>query len=861
MIGRIAVFLAVAVPAAQAAELGPVYHKGTSWVDSMTSTRRNVAQTQLRDITAAAGKPGQPDVWDIMCRRFWDDWAETDWFLQDNPNRQPGSDNFDARRDFGWYFDPGRDATSERDMIRRVLAELGDGGANLATRLDPLVKAGTSADDPAWLQLYVEACRLRRQQRLQPLSTMAPRFVFTKHYTLGGSHYAYTEGQSDAQAERHFVPDAALCLARWDGKEISVETLVEDAQGVIRDPDVSHDARHVVFSWKKSDREDDYHLYEMDLADRSIRQLTHGLGVADYEAAYLPEGDIIFNSSRCVQTVDCWWTEVSNLYRCDRQGRFLRRLTFDQVHDNYPTVTDDGRILYTRWEYNDRGQIYPQPLLQMSPDGTNQTEFYGVNSWFPTTILHARGIPSTQKVLAIATGHHSRQTGKLIVIDPAKGRQENAGTQLVAPLRDTPAVKVDALGQKGELFQYPYPLGETEYLVTYHPVGWPWAQGALGPRFGIYFMTIDGRRELLVSDPRLPCSQSVPVQPRNSRWPRPSLVDYRQTSGTCYVQDVHAGPGLNGVPRGTVKSLRVVSIEYRAAGVGSNSNGGPGGGALISTPVAIGNGAWDPKIILGDATVYEDGSVFFQVPARKPVYFQLLDEQDRLIQTMRSWTTIQPGENASCVGCHEHKNSSPVSDLPLTLALQKGAEDLKPFYGEARGFSFVKEIQPVLDRHCVRCHNGKDDTPYRLTEEGTEDPRAKRRWSQSYLALTHARPDDAKNSSGWRGNADHAMVNWVSSQSAPPMLTPYSAGSNRSKLMDILDEGHEDVKLAREDLDKLAAWIDLGAPYCGDYIEANTWTAAEQEKYQRYAQKRERLAAEEGANIAAWLRHQSAAGE
>ena len=302
---------------------------------------------------------------------------------------------------------------------------------------------------------------------------------------------------------------------------------------MIRDPDVSYDGRRVLFAWKKSDREDDYHLYEMDLESRAVRQLTSGLGVADYEAAYLPDGDIIFNSTRCVQIVDCWWTEVSNLYRCDGDGRFLRRLTFDQVHDNYPTVTDDGRILYTRWEYNDRGQIYPQPLLQMNPDGTNQCDFYGGNSWFPTTILHARGVPGTQKVAAIATGHHSRQTGKLILIDPAKGRQENAGVQLIAPVRDTPAVKVDAYGQKGELFQYPYPLSETEYLVTYHPVGWRWAEGPFGPRFGIYWMTSSGARERLADDPRLPCSQSVPVRPRDTRRTRPSLVDYRQTTGTC----------------------------------------------------------------------------------------------------------------------------------------------------------------------------------------------------------------------------------------------------------------------------------------------------------------------------------------
>ena len=198
---------------------------------------------------------------------------------------------------------------------------------------------------------------------------------------------------------------------------------------------------------------------------------------------------------------------------------------------------DDGRVIYTRWEYNDRGQLFPQPLFQMNADGTGQTEFYGNNSWFPTTIIHARGIPGTQKVLAIFTGHHSRQAGKLGIIDPAKGRQENSGTQLVAPVRPTPAERIDAYGQEGELFQYPYPLSETQFLVSYAPHGWE------QPRFGIYFMDIDGRRELLAADARIACGRMAPLAARPVPHLRPSAVDYRKTTGTFYMQDVYAGPG------------------------------------------------------------------------------------------------------------------------------------------------------------------------------------------------------------------------------------------------------------------------------------------------------------------------------
>ncbi len=505
------------------------YQRRGSWEETMVATRARMVASDPADDVASDQKDGEdrnamesretrPDragQMGMVLRRLWQDFAETDWFLQDQPNRVV-ADEVDPQRDLGWYFEPSREPCGEQAMIRRVLSEIEADVSGLRQRLEQLTAAGTGVEDPAWLRLYSEACRVRRGERLASLTRQASRIVFTKHYTLGGSHYAYTEGQSDAQHERHFYPGAALCLLQWDGSQFVEQTLLDDPDGVIRDPDVSYDGRRVLFAWKKSDRDDDYHLYEMDLDSRQTRQLTFGLGVADYEGAYLPDGDIIFNSTRCVQIVDCWWTEVSNLYRCDPDGRFLRRLAFDQVHDNFPTVTPDGRILYTRWEYNDRGQIYPQPLLQMNPDGTNQSEFYGGNSWFPTTILHARAIPGTTKVLAIATGHHSRQTGKLIEIDPSQGRQENEGVQLVAPVRRTPRVRVDAYGQEGQLFQYPYPLSEQEYLVTYHPVGWAWEEGAMGPRFGIYYFTREGRRELLAADRQYPCNQPIPVCPRRT---------------------------------------------------------------------------------------------------------------------------------------------------------------------------------------------------------------------------------------------------------------------------------------------------------------------------------------------------------
>lgn len=849
---------AAALPAAETSQFDPVpiaapatpeYVKRVDWCQTLLASRAALARLDARQRTGQ-----RVQVLDHLLADFP---QPTDWLLQD-----AAPEALDR-----WLQGetlPGFEAA----LIAKALQELGPGAGALQAELDRLGPGRTPGADPRGFELYLKACGQRRARRLAAAG-LPQRIVFTKHYNIGGSHYAYTEGQSDAQHQRHFFPGAALCvLDLAGGTSGTVRTLIDDPQGVIRDPDVAYDGSRILFSWKKSDRQDDYHLYDLDVAGGKIRQLTSGLGFADYEGACLPDGNIVFTSSRCVQTVDCFWAEVSNLYTCDRDGRFLRRLAFDQVHDNHPVVLDDGRVVYTRWEYNDRGQMYVQGLAQMNPDGTGQTAFYGNNSWFPTAMLHARGIPGTGKVMAILAGHHTRQAGKLAVIDPAKGREENQGVQLIAPVRETQAVKIDAYGQEGGLFQYPFPLGENSLLVSYAPLGWEHpAFTLLGrtyyyARFGIYFMTADGRRELLASDPGVSCNQPVPLRPRPVPHLRPSPVDYRKATGTFYMQDVYAGPGLAGIARGTAKTLRVVALDYRSSGIGHSTSAGEGGTGNICTPVAIGNGSWDPKIILGDVEIHADGSAYFELPARTPVYFIALDAKGRAIQTMRSWATLQPGENASCVGCHETKNSAPPARTP-TLALKAGPQRPRPFYGPARGFSFAREIQPILDRHCVQCHDGahpqgsKFALAGKFSLSGTPvlDRDAKRLWSEAYLTLTGSARKGA--AAPFVGRTAGQLVTWIGSQSAPPLLKPYSFGAARSGLMTLLEQGHKGARLSPEEMEKLACWIDLLVPFCGDYTEASAWTPEEQEKYDHFLKKRQAMEALERQNIAALIPAQS----
>lgn len=830
-------------------------------------------QTTLLKTQAKIASDPNEEVRKAMTEEF-SDWTERefpmywDWCLQD------------LGADFGPLLSASAMPALVQDATKKAIAELGVVGQDLQAEFDRLAVQAPSVASQHWLDLYFRACEARRQVRLRNLRRQYPQWIFTKHYTMGGSHYAYTERQSDAQNERHFWPGAALC--RLDLETGQVHTLLEDRDGVLRDPDVSWDGRHVLFAWKKSDREDDYHLYEIAVADGSVKQITHGLGFADYEGAYLPNDDIVFNSTRCVQTVDCWWTEVSNLYTCDRQGRYLRRLAFDQVHDNFPTVMPDGRVIYTRWEYSDRGQLFVQGLFQMNADGTNQAEFYGNNSWFPTSLLHARGIPGTQKVVATFSGHHTLQVGKLGIVDVTKGRQENSGTQLIAPIREAPAERIDYWGQDGDLYQYPYPLSESEFVATIAPLGW-----ARSPAlFKIYWVAADGRRELLAADPEICCNQPVPLAARPRPPVRPSQVDYRQTTGTCFLQDIYFGPGLEGVPRGSIKKLRAIALEYRAAGVGWSYNRGPAGDALVCTPISIGNGSWDAKVVLGEATVHPDGSAFFTLPARKAIYFQAIDEKGHAVQTMRSWLTLQPGESVSCIGCHESKNDAPPSGSGPIMAMKAGPQELMPFHGPARGFSYPREIQPILDRSCVACHNDtgkwrerlghaaslvtlKSESHARSTPAdsiGAEikpafsllgtpavESLAKRQWTASYLALTRAVVDKLEGHDYLAGTSD-SVVNWISAQSEPPMLAPGAAGAVRSSLLTELAEGHYGVRLIAEELETIACWIDLQVPFCGDYEEANTWDDADQAKYLHFKEKRRDIEEQERRNIADWLK-------
>ncbi len=809
------------------------YAKQADWQQTMLDARRRV-RTSAGQVDLMTGS-GYAD-------RFWQDFPiQTDWLMQDSEGKtEQWRGGLDGKGDLANYLKTERDTSLEQKLIRTVLAECGDESEALRNELNRLAKNNASVDDRRLLDLYVNACLIRRARRLKPLLEKTRQVIFARHQNMGNMNFGYTE-YTRWDGNRY----GGLCRldldaeATADGKFAVVTKLIStDTGGTVRDPELSYDAKRLLFAWRKDDDDSQhYNIHEMQLSTRKTRLITgadtYG---ASYEPCYLPDGNIMFNSTRIVQTVDCAGPDVSNFFICDKDGNYARRVGFDQVHTLFPTVLDDGRVVYMRWDYNDRSQVYTQALFQMNPDGTAQTEYYGNNTFEPTNFFHPRGIPGTSRVMCLVGGHHTPQSGKLVVVDPAKGRQGTDGIIEIPSGKKPPYERTDMYAKQGTHYCYPFPLDEHSLLVSCDPLAY-YRRLQDGSemhgdtkdiiRFHLYYMTTDGRREVLAADPRISSMKPIPVMRRTVPRVRPSVVDYRKRNGTYVMQDVYHGPGLKGIPRGTIKRLRVVQLRFREMDIGHNESTGVGGNAGVVTPVATGTGTWDVKAILGDATVHADGSAMFEVPARTPVYFQALDRQNRMIQTMRSWSTLMPGETLSCVGCHEDKNEAVHATGKVSLAMQAGVERLKPFYGPTRGFSFPKEIQPIFDKHCIGCHKaGGSAANYLLTGEPVHYKNSQRNWARSYLTLTGT-PSKRYELHQERGEANE-IVNWISNSSEPTMIRPQYGGSTRSKLLSINDPRESpcpaENELSREELDKLAAWIDLVVPFCGNYVEANAWS-------------------------------------
>ncbi len=559
-------------------------------------------------------------------------------------------------------------------------------------------------------------------------------------------------------------------LYRWDSVAGKLTTLLEDPRGGIRDPQVSYDASKVLFSYRKGGTEN-YLLYEINADGTGLRQLTDGT-YDDFEPSYLPSGDIIFVSTRCKRWVNCWLTQVATLHRCDGDGGHVRPISSNNEQDNTPWPMSDGRILYTRWEYVDRSQVDYHHLWAANPDGTGQAAWFG-NLHPGTVMIDAKPIPNSEKVVAI--------------FSPGHGWREHAGPVTVLDAKAGP----DALSHARKIsndagYRDPWAFSEDCFMAALD--GTLVVMDSRGARQEIFRLPeADLKSGMHLHEPR-------PLLPRPREPIIPARVRLEEPVGRLVLTDIYEGRNMGGIKRGEIKKLLVLEtlpmpIHY---------TGG-------MDPISYG-GTFTLERIVGTVPVEEDGSAYMELPALRSFFFVALDERDLSVKRMQSFLTLQPGETTSCVGCHEQRTRAPKTSLntPTPMALGRPASKAQPLADLPDVIDFPRDIQPILDEHCVKCH-GYEKTAAggprsgRLILTGDRGPM----FSHSYYMLTIA----------------HLFADGRNQPKSN--YSPHTLGSSASRIFSFLDGSHG-AKASPRQLKLMRAWVETGAAYPGTYAALGT---------------------------------------
>ena len=527
-----------------------------------------------------------------------------------------------------------------------------------------------------------------------------------------------------------------------------------------------------------------WEIFELGIDGTGFRQVTPSMGpdIDNVEGCYIPDGSILFISTANMLGVPCidGTSPVGNIYRLEPDGKTIRQLTFEQDQNWCPVLLPNGRVLYLRWEYTDTAHYFTRLLMHMNPDGTNQIEFYGSNGYWPNSMFYAKPIPgSTTKFATIVSGHHgvSRQ-GELHLFDVTKGRKEAEGGIQQIPgfgQQVEPIIMDHLVDDSWPKFLFPAPLDENFLIVSARLT--PTCQWAL------YLVDTFDNMLKIREEPGVGLFEPTPVIRRDMPQVRASQVDLTSNDSTVFITDVYFGQGLPDVPKGTVKSLRVFQYKFGYRGIGSHDYLGM-------------HSAWDARRMLGEVPVYEDGSASFIIPANTPLSLQPLDADGRAVQLMRSWFVGMPGEMQSCSGCHEHQNSA--APTPRTTAMGKAPSRIEPFLEPERPFAFHREIQPVLDRYCVGCHDGVGDRAGRPNfADKSPGPYG---FSRAYHAL-------------------HPFVRRPGPENDYYIYRPMEYHTSTSELFIMLEKGHYGVEIDNDSMRRLHAWTDLNVPYFGTWIE------------------------------------------
>jgi hypothetical protein len=635
----------------------------------------------------------------------------------------------------------------------------------------------------------------RRLLRLS-LVERCPPVAFIKREAAG------RRGTNATMLARMTGTGSSICVYDPARPQDGVRTVFDDPEGFIFDMSPSYDARKLLFSYKRdvARREDSFHVYEINVDGTGLRQVTFGR-YHDVSPVYLPDGRIVFNSTRVESFSLCQNFLAAALHVIDADGSNLRRLEYNTLCDASPYVMDNGSVLFTRWEYQDKNIFCTEGLWTLNPDGSRLQLFYGNTITVPNAIYGAKQIPGTSKVICVMAAHHHPPLGGIAVIDRSVGIENPKAMTTLTPdvpyrptrgkdWRDTNWKPGDVLYPWS--YTDPWPVSEDLFLVSY---GGPLVGGP--NRYRLYLMDGAGFKAPLYEDPATSCYNPVPLVGRPVPHAIPGQVAAEpKGEGRFFCHDVYQGLLEAGVKRGDVTHLRVMSQipkKYNTEGPRYSDH-----------YPAIGEGSYYVKHDLGTVPVHDDGSAYFVAPAGVELYFQALDADGKEIRRMGTVTQITAGETQSCIGCHEMRVRTPRTSVGRLARLERRADRITPPPWGAGPVDFVKQVQPVLDRYCVDCHRGP-------SPEGDVDLSGDKTrlfnmafetlvFTEGLVARYHLNP-------GPTGN-----------------FPPLESGSCASRLVKLIEQKHADVDVDDLSRRRIYAWIDANVPYYGTWDMTRPYT-------------------------------------
>ena len=495
-------------------------------------------------------------------------------------------------------------------------------------------------------------------------------------------------------------------------------------------------------------------------------------------------------------------------------GTYMRCLSYHETSEWAPVVSHDGKIVWTRWDYIDRHSSAAHHPWTMTLNGSDPRQMhanYTIRFDRTNTEMDLRPIPNSSKYVATGALHHGQNYGSLVIIDPARAPDEN-GDPMAALKRLTPDVGFPESQVGAQVWGFAYPISEDLFLAV-ADYSMPINEGMEGKKYrrgdyGIYLLDRFGNRELIYRDPEIGCATVLPLIAR----PKPTVAPELVKPGEIPSQEFISFPdrdwtkrpqaevtianvyqSLKPWPENTkIKSLRIVQIYAMSVPSGWLNHIGRQEETTLHTATIS-----PVRGVIGTVPVEEDGSAHFMVPAQIEVFFQALDENGNAVQSMRSGTYFQPGDNVSCVGCHEPKGQITRSSSVLPTAFTRPASIPQPDVEGSRPANFVELVQPILDKHCVECHAKPESNTFSLAREPYV-PYHKTKFYQSYYNLVFK---------------DWAFHDYVH----PTRTIPGQFGALKSPLLPLLDNGHYGVKLTPEERHRIALWLDMLSPFYSVY--------------------------------------------